>query len=130
MLEHQRSVVQLRLHLALLLPGYDLPSEPESVFDPCLELRVLDDEAINALSAWLLVPEERRTGGKARPRGDANVIGAATKPSFVESVERVRQLADVSSGYRTWRRKWFDLDRYFDEEGRRNRVKAVLGDRD
>jgi hypothetical protein len=49
--DHARSLVWLRLNLALLIPGYDLPAR--ITFDPCLKVNPLDDNAVNALSAWL-----------------------------------------------------------------------------
>lgn len=115
---HARSIVQLRLHLALLAPGHRLPST--LTFDPCLEFDRLDDRAVEALSAWLAETVD------GRPRGDANVIGSATKPSFVSSVEACRAAFGTTSGYREWRLRWFELDRYANEPGRRGRVERVL----
>jgi hypothetical protein len=117
--EHARSIVQLRLLLALLAPGHTFPAR--LVFDPCLELDRLDDGAVQALSGWLA--DRGATGGR---RGDANVIGSATKPSFISSVEACRATFGAASGYRQWRRRWYELDRYADEPGRRERVERVL----
>ena len=116
--EHQRSLVQIRLNLALLMPGYPLPARQP--FDRCLELNPLDDNAVQALSEWL--------AGQAngQRRGDANAIGSATMPSFISSAVRCRSLSGVDSGYHEWRAAWFELDRYTSEDGREGRVKAVL----
>jgi hypothetical protein len=116
--EHQRSLVQIRLNLALLKPGYALPAQQP--FDPCLELNPLDDDAIRPLSGWLA------TKVNGQRRGDANAIGSATMPSFISSVTRCRSLSGADSGYHEWRAAWFELDRYASEDGREARVKAVL----
>lgn len=116
--EHQRSLVQIRLNLALLMPGYPLPARQP--FDRCLELNPLDDQATQALSQWLA------TQVNGQRRGDANAIGSATMPSFISSVVRCRSLSGVDSGYHEWRAAWFELDRYTSEDGREGRVKAVL----
>jgi hypothetical protein len=116
---HQRSIVQLRLHLALLAPNHRLPSS--LTFAPCLERDLLDDDAVEALSSWLAGTADEES------RGDANVIGSATKPSFIASVEACRRAAGRADGYREWRRRWFVLDRHAGEPGRRQRVEGVLG---
>jgi hypothetical protein len=36
----------------------------------------------------------------------------------------------VRSGYRAWRRQWFELDRYAAEDGRRALVDEALGTTD
>ena len=113
-LEHRRSVVQLRLHAALVAPGQLLPSS--LTFAPCLAFDRLDDEAVEALSAWL-----------ADNKSDANVIGTATMPGFIRSVDACRAMFGVfDDGYRRWRTTWFRLDRYHLEPGRRERIAAVL----
>ena len=61
-----------------------------------------------------------------RRRGDANVIGSATMPAFIRSVESCRAAVGVHSGYREWRWRWWGLDRYPDEEGRRARVEKAF----
>jgi hypothetical protein len=116
--DHKRSVVQLRLNLALLVPGYDLPAT--LVFDPCLEVNPLNNDAVEAMSAWLA----ESVGG--RQRGDANVIGSATKPSFIRSVAACRAEGGATGGYHEWRRRWFVLDRYANEPGRQKRVAEIL----
>jgi hypothetical protein len=128
--EHLRSIIQIRLNLALLAPGYPLPSR--WTFVPCLALDPLDDAAVEAMSTWL---SEAGDGG--RQRGDANVIGSATMPAFITSVEACRALLaspayavahqEVTGGYRDWRRRWFVLDRHAAETGRRERVEKRLG---
>ncbi|WP_377567573.1 hypothetical protein [Micromonospora sonneratiae] len=121
--DHERSVVQLRLHLALLAPGYDFAAR--TVFDPCVAANPFDGGAVTVMSSWLAA-----TGDQGRQRGDANVIGSATKPSFIRSVEAVRRAFGGSSGYAEWRREWFELDRYCDADGRRGRVDQALAEAD
>jgi hypothetical protein len=116
--EHQRSLVQIRLNLALLEPGYPLPARQP--FDPCLELNPLDDKAAQALSGWLT------TKVNGQRRGDANAIGSATMPGFIRSVVGSRSLRGVDSGYHEWRAAWFELDRHASEDGRKARAMAVL----
>lgn len=122
LLEHERSVVQLRLHLALVAPGVHLSTGLR--FDPCVELGELDSEAVGALSSWL------GTYGKTRDqiRGDANLIGCATKPDFIASVERLRREAGATSDYKGWRIRWQPLDRYRTEDGRAKRVERAFTD--
>jgi hypothetical protein len=118
---HQRSLLQIRLNLGLLVPGFDLPSTLD--FVPCLAANPLDDDAVEKLSTCL---DEKTADG--RRRGDANVIGSAVMPAFIRSVEACREIYGVDHGYRKWRRSWPGLDRYADEDGRPERVKAALGD--
>lgn len=113
-----RSIVQLRLMFALLATGITLASDMDA--DPVLARHRLDDEAVEALSAWLA-----GTGDGGR-RGDAGIIGTATMPFFIDAVERSRAEFGVRSGYREWRRRWFVLDRYANEPGRRERVEVLL----
>lgn len=117
-----RSLVQLRLNAAVLLPGLDLPAGPDATAYPARNR--LDEQAVEELSAWLAAPTEQ---GKIR--GNANVIGSATMPAFIRGVEACRAEQGVSGGYREWRTRWFCLDRYLDEDevGRRRRVWQVLG---
>jgi hypothetical protein len=116
---HARSVVQLRLNMALLVPGYPLPAR--LVFDPCVEVDPLDDRAVEALSAWLA----KNVDGKQR--GDANVIGSATKPGYIRSVLACRAAAGADAdGYLQWRQNWPVLDRYVTEPGRAERVGQAL----
>lgn len=117
--EHARSLVQIRLNLALLAPGYSLPAK--LVFDPCLELDPLDDQAVEAMSRWLAEPVE------GVRRGDANVIGSATMPSYLRAVDACRAEWGAADGYRQWRSRWFALDKYSDESGRRTAVEQALG---
>jgi hypothetical protein len=117
--EHQRSLLQIRLNFALLAPGYDLPSRLD--FVPYLALNPLDDKAVEGLSRCL---DERFDDGLQR--GDANAIGSAVLPAFIRSVEACRAAFGVHGGYREWRVKWFELDRYSDEPGRRRRVWQAL----
>ena len=117
-LDHQRALVQLRLTLALLLPGRSLPTrEP---FDPCLQRDPLDDEAVRQLSEWLA--KEPSNGGPHH----GNTIGAALLPLFIQSVVALRSLTGDGDGYRAWRIEWFELGRHSAEPGRRQRVEAAL----
>src|SRR5262249_34999739 len=116
--EHQRSLVQIRLNLALLMPGHDLPARQP--FDPCLELNPLDDAAVRSLSEWLANRRNRRR------RGAANATGSATMPSFIRSVADCRSFSGAGPGYHEWRAAWFELDRYASETGRETRVMAAL----
>ncbi len=112
----QRQLVHIRLNLALLRPGFDLPSA--AIADlPCLAVNPLGDAAVEALSAWLGGP--RLTG---RERG----LGAATMPLFIRSLVASRGQAGDDRGYQDWRIKWFTLDQYADETGRLERVKQAL----
>jgi hypothetical protein len=62
-----------------------------------------------------------------KQRGDANVIGSATKPGFIRSVETCRAAAGAAAdGYVRWRRDWPMLDRYESEPGRAQRVEQAL----
>jgi hypothetical protein len=119
--DHQRSVVQIRLNLALVAPNTELASKLD--FAECVTRTRLDDAAVQSLSEWLATPQGTR-------RNDANVIGSATMPSYLTGVEAMRAAHDVPSGYRAWRRQWFELDRYATEQGRRALVDQVLGDAD
>jgi hypothetical protein len=112
--DHQRAVIQLRLNAALLAPGHSLPSRLD--FAPCLAFDPLDERAVEALSDWL-----------AEHNSDANVIGTATMPGFIRSVEACRATFGVfDDGYRRWRMEWSRLDRYQSEPGRRERIAAAL----
>jgi hypothetical protein len=117
--DHRRSLVQLRLNLALLASGRSLPSQ--LTFDPCLEIDPLDDRAVESLSRWLAEPVD------GKKRGDANVIGSATMPSYIRAVEACRAKSGTEDVYRQWRSQWFKLDRYFGSPQRRVHVEQVLG---
>lgn len=116
---HQRSIVQLRLNLALVCPGFELTSElsSELEFDSCLKRSVLDADAIEELSRWLANDEKG---------GDANVIGSATMPSYLESIRLVLNNEDDWERYLDWRRTWFELDRYAAKDDRKPLVMAAL----
>jgi hypothetical protein len=101
--DHKRSVVQLRLEAALVLPGIDLPSKLD--FAGCVTIDPLDERAVSALSSWLSSVDER-----GRMRGDANLIGSATMPAFIRGVEISRAAYGVAGGYREWRDAWPSLD--------------------
>jgi hypothetical protein len=117
--DHRRSLVQLCLHLGLVTPAHVL-TEPV-VVDETLTLRTVDDDAVEQLSDWLAT----EVNGKIR--GDANVIGTASKPDFISSVEACRRDSGRTADYRDWRQRWFVLDRYASVEGRRDRILQVLG---
>ena len=118
--DHRRSVAQLRLNAALVLPGLDLPSALD--FASFLEWNPLDEDAVEALSAWLA-----EKGAKGRIQGNANAIGSATMPAYLRGVTACRAERGVSGGYRDWRLKWLVLDRYIDDDdGRRERAVQAL----
>jgi hypothetical protein len=119
--EQQRSVVQLRLHLALAVPGHDFPAT--LVFAPCLAVNPLTDEAVEAMSQWLAETDDR-----GRQRGDANIIGSTTKPSFIRSLNTLRGIYGAFGGYAKWRRDWFVLDRHAREPERRTWVERALAE--
>lgn len=112
----RRQLVHMRLNLALLKPGRDLPSGVS--FDPCLAMTALNAEALEALSAFL-APAAGRSG---QERG----IGAATMPTFIRSLLACRGLGADDVGYDAWRERWFRLDRYAGEAGRLERVREAL----
>jgi hypothetical protein len=117
--DHLRSMVQLCLHLGLLLPGHEL-ARP-LVVDETLTLHCLNDEAVEAICRWLAAEKD------GKQRGDANIIGSANKPSFIESVEACRTDTGTGADYRQWRWHWFKLDRYAGTDGRRERMRRILG---
>ncbi|WP_327010865.1 hypothetical protein OHA72_28530 [Dactylosporangium sp. NBC_01737] len=116
--DHQRALVQLRLNLALLVPGHSLPSQDP--FDPCLTPDPLDDEAVTGLSSWLL---QHESGGGPN---HGNIIGAATLPLFNQSVVALRSFTGNGPAYYPWRRRWYKLGRYSEQSGREARVEAAL----
>jgi hypothetical protein len=105
----QRQLVHIRLNLALLRPGFELPSHRS--FAPCLAHDPLDDAALEALSDWLAGPAKR---------GRERLFGAATMPLLI------RSLSSLRASYPQWRRRWFCLDQYADEPGRREIVESAL----
>lgn len=116
--EHSRALVQLCLHLGLVTPRHPL-REPVRVDDE-LTLTVLDDDAVERMSAWLATEVD------GRQRGDGNTIGTASKPDFIRSVEACRQDSGAAARYREWRIRWFELDRYAKDPGRRDRIDEIL----
>jgi hypothetical protein len=118
--DHLRSMVQLCLHLALVVPGRELPQDV--VVDETLTLRRLDDDAVEAMSGWLTTVDAT----KNKQRGDANVIGSASMPRFIASVEACRQDTGAAADYRAWRRRRPRLDRYVDRPGRAERINRIL----
>jgi hypothetical protein len=115
---HLRSLVQLRLTTALLEPGTVLASRVGS--PPPLALDHLDELAAEALAAWLAEAVDERQ------RADAGLIGSATMPVFLRSIEACRADCGVYGGYREWRRRWAALDRHTSEAGRAERVDEFL----
>jgi len=101
---HHRALLQIRLTLALLVPGCDLPSKLD--VEPCLAANPLDDDAVEALSNCLV---EGYKDGKQRGRG--NVMGSAAMPAFIRSVEACRAVYGVDHGYREWQQRWYILGR-------------------
>ncbi len=118
------AIVQTRLSAALLMPGLRLPSS--WTFAPFLAHELLDDEAVEAMCAWMT---ERVTDarGRRKQRSVHRGIGSAVMPSFIDSVEACRVAMGGSAGFRDWRARWYMLDAYAHENGRAERVSAVLG---
>jgi hypothetical protein len=111
-----RQLIHMRLNLALLKPGYHLPSQQS--FHPCLALATLDGDALEALSAYLAGDD----GTQGRERG----IGAATMPAFIRGIRACRQRGDGDNGYDEWRERWFRLDQLRDASDRRDNVRSAL----
>ena len=114
--DHRRSLVQICLHLGLVTPGHRLPEN--FPVDDDLTLDLLDDAAVEEMSAWLAA-----TGENGRQRGDANIIGSSSKADFNRSVEACRTDTGAAADYHLWRSRWPQLDRYAaertDPDGRR-----------
>lgn len=117
--DHRRSIVQICLHLALVVPRHRLPEAFR--VDDTLTLDTIDDDAVEAMSAWLAAP-----GDNGRQRGDANIIGSSSKADFNRSVEACRTDAGAAADYHRWRCRWPHLDRYADEPGRLARMARLL----
>jgi hypothetical protein len=118
--DHLRSMVQLCLHLGLVVPGRELPQDV--VVDDTLTLRRLDDDAVEAMCGWLTAIDAKTN----RQRGDGNVVGSASKPSYLAGVEACRRDTGGAADYRAWRRRWPRLDRYVDHPGRTDRINSIL----
>lgn len=100
---HLRSLVQLRLAFCILCPDQQLPT----ILDENILGGSLDLDDIEDMSAWLEAGED-----------DANVISSATMPAYIVGIEQARAKVGVTSGYRSWRRRWPSLDRFGGEPGR------------
>jgi hypothetical protein len=111
-----RQLVHMRLNVALLKPGYQLSSRQS--FDPCVAHATLDAEAVEALSVYL--------AGADREQGRERGIGAATMPAFIRGVRACRELGADDDGYTAWRKRWFRLDQFRNEQGRWERVLVAL----
>ncbi|MFI2714565.1 hypothetical protein ACH495_31035 [Micromonospora sp. NPDC018662] len=120
----QLAVVQIRLAAALLMPGRRLHTR--LTFAPCLAHEVLDDDAVEAMSAWLTETVVDRNG-QAKQRSTLRGFGGAIMPNFFDGVEECRAAFGGGPGYRAWRARWFILDKYAAEPGRAERLSAVLG---
>lgn len=114
----RRQLIHMRLNLALLKPGYHLPSKLS--FESCLQYATLDAEALEALTACLAGP----VGTRGKERG----IGSAMMPAFIRSVIACRSQGPGldDTGYEEWRGRWFRFDQYSDEPTRlQNLMKAT-----
>ncbi len=111
-----RQLIHMRLNLALLKPGYHLPSKQS--FHPCLAGATLDADTLEELSAYL--------GGEDGEQGRERGIGAATMPAFIRGIRSCRDLGDDDRGYEQWRERWFRLDQLRKENGRWDSVLAAL----
>ena len=121
--DHARAIVQFCLHLALMTADETL-AEPY-VVDETLTLHRLDDDAAEAMARWLAEP----AGPDGKLRGDANLIGSASMPHFIHSVECCRVDEGAAADYRRWRAAWPQLDRYYrkdEEPGRWARIEAMV----
>jgi len=118
--DHERSIVQICVHLALVVPRHRLVRAFE--VDDTLTLEVIDDDAVEAMSAWLAAP-----GENGKQRGDGNLIASSSKPDFNDSVEACRTDSGAAANYREWRCRWPSLDRYADEPGRPESMRKMLG---
>lgn len=118
------AVVQIRLAAALLMPGRRLPSR--LTFAPCVRHEVLDDDAIEAMSAWLTEVAVDRNG-QEKQRSTLRGFGGAIMPNFFDGVEECRVAFGGKPGYRDWRARWFILDKYAAEAGRGERLSTILG---
>jgi hypothetical protein len=107
--EHLRAQHQLRLNMALLVPGFPLPGP-------------LDDAVVEAESAWL---EDEENGGGPR---NGNVMGSAIMPLFIQSVAALRSLTGDGAGYAAWRRAHPRLGRYAEESGRQTLIEAAMAE--
>ncbi len=103
---HARTAVQFCLHLALLTASETL--EEPFVVDETLTLHRLDDDAAEVMARWLAEP----AGADGAVRGDASVIGSASMPHFIRSVEACRDDLGATADYERWRARWTELDRY------------------
>lgn len=113
--EYERQFFHVRLDVALLKPGYDLPSTLAHV--PCLALNPLDETAAREMSEWLA-----RGGTSGRWRG----FSAATMPGFIRSVVLCRGLGEGDRGYQDWRLEWFEHQQFSEDPGRREQVEALM----
>jgi hypothetical protein len=111
-----RQLIHMRLNLALLKPGYHLPSKQS--FHPCLADATLDADALEELSVYL--------GGDDGEQGRERGIGAATMPAFIRGIRSCRDLGDDDRGYEQWRERWFRLDQLRKENGRWESVLSAL----
>jgi hypothetical protein len=105
--DHLRAQHQLRLNVALLVPGFPLP-------DP------LDDAEVEAESKWLM-SEENGGGPK-----NGNLMGAALMPLFIQSVVALRSLTGEGAGYAAWRARYPRLGRYAEEGNRPALIAAAM----
>lgn len=117
------AIVQIRIGAGLLIPGIVLPSR--MTFADCVTMHpAIDGAAIEELSAWLTAPvPEKNLRQRSRYRG----IGAAIMSNFIAGVEACRVAFGGAPGYREWRARWFVMDKYANEPGRREAVERVLG---
>ncbi|MDQ1742349.1 MAG: hypothetical protein QOE23_688 [Pseudonocardiales bacterium] len=114
----QRPLVHLRLAFGLLMPGAVLPSRLD--FADCLAQDRMDDQAVEALSAWL-------AGKRQSRRGEGNPLASAMMPGYIRLVEEHRMArGSAEDGYRAWRERWFQLDRYATDPGRREWLAAAI----
>jgi hypothetical protein len=109
--DHLRAKHQLRLNIALLVPGFPLP-EP------------LDDAEVERESVWL---KDENSGGGSK---NGNLMGAAIMPLFIQSVKALRSLTGDADGYAAWRQAHPGLGRFAEEAGRVELVAVAMAEAD
>lgn len=115
---HLRAVAQLRLHYGLLRPNATLPTVMDEISNPEVWCDDLHESTIRALSDWL-----------QRDDNDANIIGSATMPIYIGSVQAVRsRTGDHRPTYIDWRTEWSGLDRFRKESRRSGFVAQALAE--
>jgi hypothetical protein len=120
----QIAVVQMRTAAGLLMPGHELPSTLD--FAPCLSHRVLDDAAVEDMSAWMtetITDNHGRTTQRTTFRG----FGGSSMPNLFAGAEACRAAFGGVPGFKAWRARWFVLDKLAGQPGRAATISQELG---